>query len=225
VLPVRQYLKRKNKYYKTEGPFDKSIIGALYSSGLFTKQEGNVWSINYEKAIEFESSQAKKLVSEGANNDQSLVAKLQEQDILIDNPVANEPQSVSEAVETKKPEAETATFGKRKRDLLDKFENMYQLLGGSENIENPFDDLAPGEDISQLLERLGKEKMLGILHAFVLLRPVIKDSIEREEQRAVEAEITQTNHESKVISDMATKVEYLNSVVNSVFSRVNQPSP
>uniref|UniRef100_A0A7S3J3S1 Uncharacterized protein n=1 Tax=Euplotes harpa TaxID=151035 RepID=A0A7S3J3S1_9SPIT len=102
---------------------------------------------------------------------------------------------------------------------------MYQLLGGSENIENPFDDLAPGEDISQLLERLGKEKMLGILHAFVLLRPVIKDSIEREEQRAVEAEITQTNHESKVISDMATKVEYLNSVVNSVFSRVNQPSP
>lgn len=111
---------------------------------------------------------------------------------------------------------------KRKRDLLDKFENMYQKLGGSASIENPFENINPDEDVSELWKKLGNNKMLGVLHAFVLLRPVIKDAIEREEQNILKAEDEKANNEAKLLSDMAMKVDYLNSVVHSVVSRVNQ---
>ena len=45
VTSIRQYLKRKGSSGKTEGNIDKSVLGALHSSGLFNKLDKNIWEI------------------------------------------------------------------------------------------------------------------------------------------------------------------------------------
>ena len=162
------------------------------------------------------------MTASSANFDSSMLSKLVEQDINWEDDTQNDIRLPDLIAEINKTEGEDLALGKRKRDLLDKFENMYQKLGGSANIENPFEGIDPEEDISKLWAKLGNNKMLGILHAFVLLRPVIKEAIEREEHKLIESEDDKVNNESKLISDMAMKVDYLNSVVHSVVSRVNQ---
>ena len=154
--------------------------------------------------------------SSSALFDSSMISKTPEQDIFKEDDTQNEIMA-----EIKKSESEEIALGKRKRDLLDKFENMYQKLGGSANIENPFEGIDPEEDISKLWAKLGNNKMLGILHAFVLLRPIIKEAIEKDEYKLVEAEDEKINNEAKIISDMAMKVDYLNNVVHSIVSKVN----
>ena len=116
---------------------------------------------------------------------------------------------------------EQNTIKDNERDLLDKFETMYQRLGGPQTIENPFEKIDPSEDMNSLWTKLGNNKMLGILHAFVLLRPLIKKAIEREEQVKVENEEGKIENESRLLNDMAMKVDYLNTVVTNVVNRVN----
>lgn len=100
---------------------------------------------------------------------------------------------------------------KRKRDLIQKFEMMYQKLGGMSTIENPFATISPDEEVSEIWKKVGNNKMLGVLHAFVLLRPIIKDAVECDENAEGE--------EAKLLSEVATKVDYLNSVVHEVVKR------
>jgi hypothetical protein len=113
----------------------------------------------------------------------------------------------------------STTLGKNKLSLLNTFETMYQKLGGSTNIKNPFLDIDPDEDISVLWKKLGNNRMLGILHSFVLLRPLIKDAIEKEESKVLEQQENKINNEAKLLSDMAMKIDYLNTVVDGVVTR------
>ena len=110
---------------------------------------------------------------------------------------------------------------KKRRDLLEVFEVMYQRLGGQINIENPFKDILPGDDITKLWEKIPNNKMLGILHGYVLLRSIIKAAIEKEEQSLIDCEAEKIENESIKINDLALKVEYLNNVMSSVVGRIN----
>ena len=105
---------------------------------------------------------------------------------------------------------------KQKLQLLDKFETMYQRLGGPNSIQNPFAEQDASSDINTLWKNLGNNKMLGILHGFVLLRPLIKDAIEREEHNIVKKAMSSDENEAKLLSEMAMKVDYLSSVVAAV---------
>lgn len=97
-------------------------------------------------------------------------------------------------------------------ELLEKFENMYQKLGGKMTVENPLESIEH-EDMNTLWKKLGNNRMLGILHAFVLLRPVIKEALEHEQE--------QDGDEGKMLADVGMKVDYLESLVGGVLKKVN----
>ena len=45
ITTINQYLKRKRNNNKPDTQVDKSILGALHSTGLFNKIDKNVWGI------------------------------------------------------------------------------------------------------------------------------------------------------------------------------------
>eukprot|EP00343_Euplotes_focardii_P000664 CAMPEP_0205803606 /NCGR_PEP_ID=MMETSP0205-20121125/6324_1 /ASSEMBLY_ACC=CAM_ASM_000278 /TAXON_ID=36767 /ORGANISM="Euplotes focardii, Strain TN1" /LENGTH=129 /DNA_ID=CAMNT_0053071981 /DNA_START=674 /DNA_END=1060 /DNA_ORIENTATION=- len=105
----------------------------------------------------------------------------------------------------KMEEEETSAQNKAKSkiDLLDKFETMYQRLGGASTIQNPFENINPDEDIKAVWEKLGNNKMLGVLHSFILLRPLIKEAIEKEQEQIIEPDADKQENESKLLTDMS----------------------
>ncbi|CAI2365641.1 unnamed protein product [Moneuplotes crassus] len=211
VDEVRVYLKRRNKFYNLHFSIKKSVIGALHSMKLFKKIGKDLWQID-RKAIEFEENlinKQLKMEQTGIEATDVKKEKLEQED---------QPSQLSSLIDqvynNEDPE-------KQKRELVEKFETMYQRLGGPMNIDNPFEGVSPDDDISVLWKKLGNNQMLGILHSFILLRPIIKDAIEREEQGVIEKETENSNIESKLLNDMAMKVDFLSNMVNSVASRVN----
>lgn len=63
--------------------------------------------------------------------------------------------------------------------MLEKFETIYQKV--CHKLDNPFrktNFFSPGDkSIKALWNSMSNEKMIGILHAFILLRPTIDKAI------------------------------------------------
>ena len=80
-----------------------------------------------------------------------------------------------------KPAVKCTVLGKRKHDVVSKFEAFHSKLSQSRGKTN-FKEMRAHEDFHSLWNKSGEEKALGMLHAFILLQPYIKGAIEHEEK-------------------------------------------
>ena len=58
---------------------------------------------------------------------------------------------------------------KGKETIVETYENVYQKLE-NKNIKNPFKDFNGEVGMNELLKKVGSDRMVGILHSFILLK-------------------------------------------------------
>ena len=67
-------------------------------------------------------------------------------------------------------------FKRKKKELLERFEMIYNKI--SVKMDNPFQDIKDGSQMQDLWSTMDDDRMVGLLHAFILLKPLIRSAIE-----------------------------------------------
>lgn len=67
---------------------------------------------------------------------------------------------------------------KRKRELLEKFETIYQKVCHKlDNVFRGVQFINADDSLKKIWNRMNNEKMIGVLHAFVLLKPTLSKAL------------------------------------------------
>jgi len=183
---------RRSDGSKYEGDYKKALKGSLSSSDVFKEEAGNIWTINEKQAQIFEVKTTEKIKTIIQKQQQKSAKKNRTKESVPTNPTLQRTKSKEEG---RSPALSGSPKGSvksqqiqslnGKRPAADDYEKAYEVLGSSYKafksnqqiqhvIKNPLEALTGEEKPQELLQKLGKERFLGMMQCFEYFLPIIE---------------------------------------------------
>jgi len=182
---------RRSDGSKYEGDYKKALKGSLSSSDVF-KEENNIWTINEKQAQIFEVKTTEKIKIILQKQAQKAAKKPKStKDALPANP-SNERKKSQETgrspAHSSSPKGSVKSHQSQSLNVkrpADDFEKGYEVLGMSYKafksnqkvqyiITNPLQALVGDEKPQDMLQKLGKERFLGMMQCFEYFLPILE---------------------------------------------------
>jgi len=183
---------RRSDGSKYEGDYKKALKGSLSSSDVFKEEANNIWTVNEKQAQIFEVKTTEKIKSILQKQAQKAAKKQKStKEALPANPT-NERKKSQEGgrspAQSSSPKGSVKSHQGQSLNVkrpADDFEKGYEVLAMSYKafksnqkvqymIANPLEALVGDEKPQEMLQKLGKERFLGMMQCYEYFLPILE---------------------------------------------------